>query len=469
MGSKRKDKLRALPAVEVLLQHALLRETGGCCPRTVIVRSAREVLQEIREEILSAGEEARDNVLGSLDALAEMVLDRARKASIPGFRRVLNATGVVIHTNLGRSVLSERAAEAIHAAATGYSNLEYDLEQGGRTTRQQHVEPLLIELTGAQAALVVNNNAGAVMLVAHILARGREIVVSRGELVEIGGSFRLPEVLSSSGARRVEVGTTNRTVLGDYEAAIGPDTGMLLKVHRSNFVMSGYVTEVSLRDLVALGREHSIPVVEDLGSGALMDMSRLGLSHEMMPRESIAAGVDAVTFSGDKLLGGTQAGIIAGKIDVIGKTRGSPMARALRIDKLNLAGLEATLLAYRDPERVRDEIPTLRLIARGKGEIGQVARSIAGGLEGIGDGVAVTVETGQSEVGGGASPDVALPTVLVCLEPREMTSRELADRLRKADPSVIARIKDNRVLIDPRTLLPGEGDLVVRAVLEAAG
>jgi L-seryl-tRNA(Ser) seleniumtransferase len=469
MGLKGKEKLQALPAVELLLQQPILRDAAHRFPRSIIVGAARDVLQEIRESILAGDERVPDDVVNSPEALAGAVLRRAEIRMLPSYRRVLNATGVVVHTNLGRSILGDRALEALRAAATGYSNLEYDLDLGARTTRQQHVESLLAELTGAEAALVVNNNAGAVMLLSHILAQGREVVVSRGELVEIGGSFRLPEVLSSSGARRVEIGTTNRTTLEDYENAIGPNTGMLLKVHRSNFVMSGFVTEVAVGDLVALGKKHKVPVVEDLGSGALIDMAGLGLRHEAMPQESIAAGADAVTFSGDKLLGGAQAGIIVGKTDVVRRTKGSPMTRAIRIDKLNLAALEATLVAYRDPQKVISEIPTLRLIARGKEDIERSARSITEALKDVGDRLLVGLEDGSSEVGGGASPDVTLPTMLVCLEPRGWTAQELADRLRAADPPVIARIKGDRVLIDPRTLLPGEDELLVQAVMDVAG
>ncbi len=469
MAHNAKEILRALPAVELLLQQGILVKASEDYPRSVIVRSAREILQELRREILSGQDVPSAKALPGSEVLAARVLERARAMMVPSFRRVLNATGVVIHTNLGRSVLSARAAEAARMAATAYGNLEYDLGLGARTTRQQHVECLLREITGAEAALVVNNNAGAVMLLANTVARGREIVVSRGQLVEIGGSFRLPEVLTASGAIRVEVGTTNRTQLADYEAAIGPNTAMLLRVHPSNFVMSGFVAEVSLQDLVALGRRHGVPVVEDLGSGALVDMARLGVSHETLPSESIAEGADGVTFSGDKLLGGSQAGVIVGRESVVGQARGSPMARAVRIDKMNLAALEATLLAYRDPAAAMSEIPTLRLISRSKTDIGESAGRIAGGLKPIENQVGVTLEDGYSEIGGGASPDVALPTVRVCLAPREMSEDDLARRLRGGDPPVVVRVKDERVWIDPRTLLPGEEELLVRAVLGAVG
>lgn len=463
MSGNKKDALRALPSVEVLLQHRVLLDAQGQYSRSVVVGAAREILAEIRREILSG----RNRFLGSLDDLAEAVRDRARRKAAPVFRRVLNATGVVIHTNLGRSVLSERALAAVQRAATGYSNLEYDLEVGARSTRQQHVEALLTEITGAEAALVVNNNAGAVMLLAHTLAKGRDVVVSRGQLVEIGGSFRLPEVLTASGARLVEIGTTNRTSVGDYEAAIGPDTAMLLKVHQSNFIMSGFVAEVSLRDLVEVGRRHNVLVIEDLGSGALVDMTELGLPHEPMPQESLAQGADAVTFSGDKLLGGTQAGVLLGRQSVIGKARRSPVARALRIDKLNLAGLEATLLAYRDVRGAVSEIPTLGMIQRQEKDIEASARRIARGLQRVADQLEVSLETGRSEIGGGASPAVSLPTLLICIAPVAMSVRELAQRLRAVDPPVIARIKEDRLVVDPRTLLPGEDDLLVEAVRAA--
>jgi L-seryl-tRNA(Ser) seleniumtransferase len=468
MGRNAKEILRTLPAVELILQQEVLQKAVDL-PRSAIVGAAREVLQEIRDGVLSGGDVPSAYAEITPEFLAGRVLERAERMMVPRFRGVLNATGVVIHTNLGRSVLGRRAAEAVRTAATSFVNLEYDLDLGTRTTRQQHVEGLLREITGARAALVVNNNAGAVMLLANTMAFGREVIVSRGQLVEIGGSFRLPEVISASGAVRVEVGTTNRTKLEDYEAAIGPGTAMLLRVHPSNFVMSGFVAEVSLRDLVALGRRHNVPVVEDLGSGALVDMTRLGLAHETMPAESIAEGADAVTFSGDKLLGGSQAGIIVGSEAVVGKARGSPMARAVRIDKLNLAALEATLLAYRDPERAMAEIPTLRLIGRARDDIRASAERIADALKPIAGRVKITLEDGHSEVGGGASPDVLLPTVRVCLAPKDMSEEDLARRLRAGDPPVVVRVKDDRVWIDPRTLLPGEDEKLVAAVLKAVG
>ena len=469
MSGKEKDELRSLPAVELLLQHPVVRDAQSEYPRSIVVQAAREVLAGIRRRVLAAGSSKHGDLVGSHDAIAAAVVERARRKSEPSYRWVVNATGVVVHTNLGRSALSERAAAAVSGAATRYGNLEYDLATGARTTRQMHVETLLCEITGAEAAFVVNNNAGAVMLIAYTLARGREVICSRGELIEIGGSFRLPEVLTASGARLVEVGTTNRTSVHDYGAAIGPDTAMLLKVHLSNFVMSGFVSQVPLRDLVELGARHGVPVVEDLGSGALIDTSELGLGHEPTPQESVEAGADVVTFSGDKLLGGTQAGILVGRRDVIDKARRSPVARAVRIDKMNLAGMEATLVAYRDPRGAVGEIPTLRLIARSAEELEKSARDMARALEDMADRAGVSVEPGWSEVGGGASPDVALPTVLVCLAPRARTAEDLAAGLRAGEPAVVARIKDDRVLIDPRTLLAGEDRVVVESIRRVLG
>jgi L-seryl-tRNA(Ser) seleniumtransferase len=380
-------------------------------------------------------------------------------------RPVVNATGVVLHTNLGRAPLADVALRAIDTAARGYSNLEYDIEQGARGSRHDHCRGLLAQLTGAQDALVVNNNAAALILAMNTLAAGREAVISRGELVEIGGSFRVPEILARSGARMVDVGTTNRTHLEDYRRALGPRTALLLQVHPSNFRVSGFTASVALGDLVALGAEHDIPVVNDLGSGLLLDAAALGLPHEPTPAEALRAGAAVVTMSGDKLLGGPQAGLVLGQRRYVEAMRRNPLCRALRVDKLTLAALEATLRLYRDEPHALTEIPTLRMLAMPASELAERADGIATRLREFG--LDAETRDGESVVGGGAFPIHGIPARLVCVAPPAGSAEQLERALRLHDPPVITRIADDRVVIDPRTLQAGELDIVVRAVFAA--
>ncbi|MGH2398227.1 MAG: L-seryl-tRNA(Sec) selenium transferase, partial [bacterium] len=354
--------LRKLPSVEKLLQH--LERANSGLPRAVLVDAARAAVDSARERLLR-GEDA------ILDAasLVEQALQIARRRGTPTLTRAVNATGIILHTNLGRAPLSQRAAQAVAEAMAGYSTLEIDRDTGRRGVRDQHVETLLTTLTRAEAATAVNNNAGAVLLALTALARGHEVIVSRGELVEIGGSFRLPEVMAHSGARLVEVGTTNRTYARDYERAVTNETALLLKVHRSNFVVSGFVHEASPAELVEIGRRHGIPVMFDLGSGCLIDLRVRGLPYEPTAQDAVAMGCDLITFSGDKLLGGPQAGLVMGRAKLVEMLRAHPLARALRMDKLDYAALGATLTAYLDPSTVWDEIPVLRLLSRSRDEL----------------------------------------------------------------------------------------------------
>jgi L-seryl-tRNA(Ser) seleniumtransferase len=381
----------------------------------------------------------------------------------PSLRRVINATGIIVHTNLGRSVLSRTAAAAVAEAATGYSTLEYDVQSGERGSRHVHVESLLCRLTGAEAAMAVNNNAAAVMLAIAALARGRDAIVSRGQLVEIGGSFRIPDIMAESGARMVEVGTTNKTHLADYERALSDSTGLLLKVHSSNFRVVGFTEEVPLAELVELGSRHGVPVMEDQGSGVLFDLRPFGLPFEPTVAQSIDAGVSVVTASGDKLLGGPQAGIIVGTAEVIARLKAHPMARAVRLDKLQLAALEATLRASLDETRALAEIPTLRMLTEPVGAVRARAESLADRVRGATNGADVAVADEIARAGGGALPLADIPTVVVAVAPSTMSAGELEARLRcDGDPVVVARVKDGRVLIDPRTLLSSaEEDVVV--------
>jgi L-seryl-tRNA(Ser) seleniumtransferase len=413
----------------------------------LLVSAARSALARAREE-LQAGAEP-----GDLVERVESELAAARGARL---RRVINATGVIIHTNLGRAPLAPEALERVNAVAGGYSNLEYDLGEGGRGSRQDHVAPILRRLTGAEAALVVNNNAAAVLLALAVLAEGREVLVSRGELIEIGDGFRIPDVLARSGARLREVGTTNRTRAGDYDRAIGPETALLLRVHQSNFRVVGFTEQPRLADLVRVARAHGLPLVDDLGSGALFASSSLPLGDEPTARESLEAGADLVCFSGDKLLGGPQAGIIAGRAELVERLRRHPLQRALRADKLTLAALEATLALYLDPELAAREVPVLRMLA-------EPVETVRARAQRLADLVGGDVEPTVGRVGGGALPLTELPSFACAVE------EELAPRLRETEPPVIGVVRDGRCLLDCRTLRDEELDDVAAAVAAARG
>jgi L-seryl-tRNA(Ser) seleniumtransferase len=429
-------ELRDLPSVDELARDRRL--AGESQP--LAVEAARGALARAREEI-AAGRDPGD--------LVESALRELEAAQAPSLRRVLNATGVIVHTNLGRAPLPEVALTRALEVGRGYSNLEYDLSAGGRGSRQDHVAAILRRLTAAEGALVVNNNAAAVMLALAALAEGREVLVSRGELIEIGDGFRIPDVLARSGALLQEVGTTNRTRAADYERAIGPETAVLLRVHQSNFRVVGFTEQPSVADLAAVARLHGLPLVDDLGSGVLVH-----LEDEPSAKESLAAGADLVCFSGDKLLGGPQAGIVVGRADLIGALRRHPLQRALRADKLTLAALEGTLGLYLEPERALREVPVLRMLhesleaVRARAE--RVARAVGG-----------EVEETVGRVGGGALPLTELPSFACAVE------EELAPKLRETDPAVVGVLRDGRLLLDCRTLGDSEADEVAAAVANA--
>ncbi len=453
--------LRRLPPVHEVAR--LCASQHPEYPIELVTQAAREVLAAWRERVRATG--AFPPELPSL--VAEVTLTLQQRAR-PSLRRVLNATGVILHTNLGRAPLGAAALAALQAVAGGYCNLEIDLEEGERGSRHVHVAGLLRELTGAEAALVVNNNAAAVLLALHSLARGKEVVVSRGELVEIGGSFRIPEVLAQSGARLVEVGTTNKTYPRDYEQAIGPETALLLKVHPSNYRVLGFTREVTRAELVAIGRKHGLPVLEDLGSGCLVDLTQFGVDSEPTVQESLRAGVDIVTFSGDKLLGGPQAGIILGKKCYLEVMKKNPLMRALRVDKLTLAALEATLRAYLSGEAPR-ELPVLRMLTCPAEEVAARAAKIRELLEERVPGLLeVTLAPGTSCPGGGALPLTAIPTTLVVLRPQKGSVAALARCLRLGEPPVVARVSGDSLLLDPRTVAPSEVALLVDALVAGA-
>jgi L-seryl-tRNA(Ser) seleniumtransferase len=379
---------------------------------------------------------------------------------------VINATGTVLHTNLGRAPLPAEVVSLLPELCAGYSNLEFDLEKGKRGNRNDHLTRLICELTGAEDALVVNNNAAAVLLVVTALAATKDVVVSRGELVEIGGGFRIPEVITACGAHLCEVGTTNRTRLRDYQDAITEDTGLLLKVHTSNYQVVGFTESVSTGDLVKLAVQNGIPMVEDLGSGMLLDPQKFGLPPEPTVQETIAAGAQVVTFSGDKLLGGPQAGIIVGTATLIEIIKKHPLARALRMDKLSIATLESVFRIHRDPKKAIENIPAMRMFSLSQSDVAKRAESIADRLRG--QSIAVTVIEGTSQVGGGAMPLAELPTALIAITPRDSADRVVANLYRN-DPPVIARIRDNQILFDLRTVFPNEEEVLLSSIINCLG
>ena len=459
--------LRTLPKTDEVLAHPLLAETLAVVPRALVLDAVRGAIEDARVRLLSG-----EAIEPSVEAAARDAVTRATLAARPSLRRVINATGIIVHTNLGRSVLSEAAAAAVAEVASGYSTLEYDVASGERGSRHVHVESLLCRLTGAEAALAVNNNAAAVMLGIAGLSRGREAIVSRGQLVEIGGSFRIPDIMAESGATMVEVGTTNKTHLADYEDALTPNTGLLLKVHSSNYRVVGFTDEVSLAELVHLGALHGVPVMEDQGSGVLVDLSKFGISDEPTVGASVSAGAAVVTASGDKLLGGPQAGLIVGRADVIHRLKKHPMARALRLDKMTLAALEATLRAYLDEERAMREIPTLSMLTTPQSEIRVRAEALAARLREVaGEAADITTADDIARAGGGALPLADIPSAVVAIAPRTMSAGKLEALLRCAgEPAIVARVRENRVLFDPRTLLnAAEEDAVVARLGEVMG
>ena len=450
------DELRKLPSVEKVLQDAEVQASIAKNGRLLAVDIVRQVLDEARHEI-EGGQPCP-----TLETILDRVFTDLATSGQPTLRRVINATGVIVHTNLGRAPLSEEARAAMDLAAQGYSNLEYDLATGSRGSRYTHAEQILRRLTGAGGGLLVNNNAGAILLVLTALARGRKVIISRGQLVEIGGGFRIPEVMLQSGVRLVEVGTTNRTHVGDYESAIDDDVALLMHVHYSNFKVLGFAQQVSLGELVDIASQHGLLVIEDLGSGCLLDTLPFGLAHEPTVQEAIAEGADLVCFSGDKLLGGPQAGIVVGRADLIAALKRHPLSRALRVDKTTIAGVQATLLHYLRQEAT-EKVPVWQMISLSLEEIQERAASWRDRFRGRG--VEAEVIPGLSTVGGGSLPGETLPTRLVAL--RVAAPDRLAQRLRTGDPPVIGRIEGGQFILDPRTVLPGEGQDLLSAVEQA--
>jgi len=438
------DPRRKLPAVDALLEGPGLAPLLASHPRGLVVRAVRETVDAARANGGTPPAEGWEAAIGAAVA---------RRAA-PSLAPVINATGVVLHTNLGRAPLAPAAITALSNIAAGYSALEYDLGRGARGSRHAHCRDLLVELTGAPDALVVNNAAGAVLLALSALARGGAAIVSRGELVEIGGAFRIPDIMARSGAQLVEVGTTNRTNRKDYENALTADSRLLLKVHRSNFQVTGFTEEVAAAELAALAHARKVPFLYDVGSGLLLDLAPWGLTGEPTVADAVASAADLITFSGDKLLGGPQAGILLGSETAIAACRADPIARTVRADKLTLAALEATLALYRDPDTARREVPVLRMLTEDLENLKRRAEALKDGVKN-----AAVIE-GESEVGGGSFPGATLKTWLVSLP-----DERLATRLRANDPPIIARVADGRTLLDPRTILPHQTEAVRTALM----
>ena len=455
--------LRKLPGVDHVLEQARRVTFFDNIPNSVVVNAIRETLADLRNSILTGKGDIRQESL-SEDRIIELVEMLAQKAMSLNLKNLVNATGIVVHTNLGRSLLPREVIENIDAIAGRYSNLEYDLDAGKRGSRFSHVEDVICEISGAQAALVVNNNAGAVLLCLDTIARGREVIVSRGELVEIGGSFRIPDVMEKSGSFIREVGTTNRTHRSDYEKAVNENTALLLKVHRSNYSVIGFTSEVSLKELVDIGNRHNRPVMEDLGSGTFIDFSKYGLVKEPTVQESVTAGADVVTFSGDKLLGGPQTGIIVGKKVLLEQIKKNPLARALRIDKLTLAALEVILRLYRDEAKAVRKIPTLQMLTMDINEIGQRASKLLESLKGIAASrLQIDLMDLSSKAGGGALPLLELPSKCLKIKCEGLSANALEVAMRKNSPPIIGRIENDAFIMDPRTLQDEELPIIESA------
>jgi len=466
---KNKQRLLAeLPSVDEILKSPKGQKWLAAYPRRYVLQAIREIVEHNRQAIIK-GETTGVSV--EQDVLPEIEI-KIERLSAFSLKSVINATGVVIHTNLGRSVLSDRVMDHVRQIACGYSNLEYNIEKGQRGKRYTHVKRLLKELTGAEDSLIVNNNAAAVFVCLTALAKGKEVIVSRGELVEIGGSFRIPDVMSSSGAVLREVGATNKTHVRDYEKAINENTALLLKVHQSNYRMVGFTKAVEIDELAALGRKYNIPVMFDLGSGCLVDLKPYGVHIEPTVQETIKAGADIVTFSGDKLLGGPQGGVMVGKAQLIEKIGQNPLMRALRIDKLTLAAFEATLMSYLDEDKAKEEVPTLNMLLQALDEIKERAKKISQALkrklgashEKIAQ---INVIEDSSQSGGGALPEIEFKTYVVAIKPSGLSVNKLEERLRHNKPPVIARIKEEALIIDARTVRDSEVEALVKGIAAA--
>jgi L-seryl-tRNA(Ser) seleniumtransferase len=455
------NRLRTLPSVNELVESPALSHWSKTLPRELIVSAVRHAINECRQEIMLG--DGHD--IASLDHLIRCVDSHLKQSQGLALPQVINATGILLHTGLGRSPLSDRAIDAIALACAGYTPLEMDLCSGKRGQRVDAVRQQLCDLTGCESATVVNNNAAALLIALSSLAAGKEVIVSRGELIEIGGSFRLPEIMAASGSRLREVGTTNKTRISDYAAAINGSTGILLKVHPSNYQLSGFTQSVSIAELVELGRTRDLPVVYDIGSGALFDLTQFGFADEPLAPDSIAAGADLVLFSGDKLLGGPQAGVIVGRRELVERIEQNPLARALRVDKLTLAALSATLSSFRHPQTALRELPLWRMIAATLEDLQQRARRIAEEVKSRTSGYAVDIAGTTAYLGSGSVPNQHLESVAVTLGGGNASEGVLAERLRAGAPPVVARLERGLVVIDLRAVMPNQDEALIDALV----
>ncbi len=465
---KSAGKLRILPSVDSLLRDPALKTNAIELGRTVVANAIRHAIDEVRKSLVAkaSAEMDEDAVRQQIVAIVKQHL---KTFTEPHYRKVVNATGIILHTALGRAVLSAQALKQIQNEMAGYSLLQSDTETGKRSRRDGRIEELLIELTGAEAATIVNNNAAATSIVLNTVAAGKEVIVSRGQLVEIGGSFRLPEVMAFSGAKLVEVGATNKTHARDYINAVTENTAAILRVHPSNYKIQGFSSEVPLEELVEIAHKHNLVMIDDVGAGALIDFSQFGFEPEPTLRESVSKGADIITSSADKLIGASQGGIILGRAKLIEAVRKNQFARIVRVGKLTLAALEATLKLFLDESTALKEVPTLQMLRRDTSEIARQARRIASQVKRSTRGCIVNTGGGFSQMGSGSLPAQNLPTTLVTLSPEKMSAELLAKRLRQHDTPVFTRIQNDQVLIDPRTLLSGDDRIIIKALIEILG
>lgn len=462
-----KSLLRKLPSIDSLLQAQEVKSLIKQYSRDMVVGAARTVLQELRSHILSGiSDKEKAKALTHKKIVSRVEKTLQHKFS-PSLKPAINATGVILHTGLGRAVLSESARSAINSVMEGYSTLAIEMSTGRRGHRDIHLNAILCELTGAEASVVVNNNAAATMLILNTLAQGKEVIVSRGQLVEIGGSFRMPDVMRTSGAVLKEVGTTNKTHLRDYAEAITEETGAIMRVHHSNYRILGFSSEPSIEEMVELARKHNLPLIDDLGSGALVDLQEFGLETEPLVQHSIKAGVDVACFSGDKLIGGPQAGVIVGKSEAVKKIGKNPLMRAFRVGKMTIAGMEATLRLFYTPEKLPATHPVYRMFAASQEQLRQRAEDVYSGVKSeITTGVEFSLVEGESQVGSGSAPIETIPTVLLQVKPINGSADKLARSLRHSNPPIFCRVQKEAVLFDFRTIQPGEGPLIADFLIE---
>lgn len=463
----KRELFAQLPSVDEMLNQKKIIDALNSYPRSILLEAIRESIDEKRRAIVDLKQSDFDKFEISIDKIAQSTMNKCNLKYSLSLKKVINATGTVLHTNLGRSLLSESIKDDLWESASRYSNLEYNIEKGQRGSRYTHLTDTIKRLTGAEDVLVVNNNAAAVLLVLSTMAKGGEAIVSRGELVEVGGSFRIPSIMALSGADLVEVGSTNKTHLKDYEEAINENTKVLMKVHTSNYRILGFTENVDVDKLCELGEKHDIPVIEDLGSGVFVDVSKYGLSYEPTVLDSIRKGADIVTFSGDKMLGGPQAGIIVGKKEYIEKMKKNQLTRALRVDKLTICALEATLRMYLDEEKAKKEIPTLKMLTYSIKELEEKANNLYSKIEYLNNYADIKIEDGLSQVGGGSMPTETMESKVITIIPKNINVSTLENRLRLSDAHIIARVYDDKYVLDVRTIFEDEFE-VVKTELEKA-